>query len=298
MYEPHGSRGGEKPKRRLHAFCRECGIDRSDDPGVARVRCQACGGFGLRFERSTTGHDAPLAQASDGELGQAYARAVERIVAAEAEIARRSVPAEPLSSYDERLRAWNEAAYELGLELFAKLYRERLDAASTARWPGSVAAGTERATVAFVDLCDSTGFMLGCSSQDLRLVLDELFLVAQDVAHDHEVSVVKYLGDGVVLLSVDPHAALEAATQLIVELGERTPMRAAAGVAHGRVLAHAGDCFGPAVNLASRLAEVAGEDEILIDLEGWPGRLPDGSERRISARGLSRDLRTCVVRAA
>ena len=66
----------------------------------------------------------------------------------------------------------------------------------------------------------------------------------------------------------------------------RTPLPAAAGVAHGRVMAHSGDFLGPAVNLASRLAELAEPNEILIDAEDWPTLLAPGSPRTVLPRWL------------
>jgi len=149
--------------------------------------------------------------------------------------------------------------------------------------------------VAFVDLCGSTRFMLRCSAQEMRRLADELFVAAQRVADAHGASVVKYLGDGVVLLASDPDAALEAACRLVGELKGRTPLRASAGVAHGRVLAHAGDFLGPAVNLASRLAEIAQPDEVLVDAEAWPKALALGSPREVSPRGLRAGWRVRAI---
>jgi len=93
---------------------------------------------------------------------------------------------------------------------------------------------------------------------------------------------------------VNPDAALEAACRLVGELKGRTPLRASAGVAHGRVLAHAGDFLGPAVNLASRLAEIAQPDEVLVDAEAWPKALALGSPREVSPRGLRAGWRLLI----
>jgi class 3 adenylate cyclase len=110
-----------------------------------------------------------------------------------------------------------------------------------------------------------------------------------------DVTGVKYLGDGVVLLAAAPHAAVDAASQLIGELRGRVPLPAGAGVAHGRLLSHAGDCIGPAMNMASRLAELAAADAVLVDLEDWPAEPPGGSRRMVSPRGLRLERAVCAL---
>jgi Adenylate and Guanylate cyclase catalytic domain len=237
--------------------------------------------------------EAGINAATGAELIQAYARGVGRIVAAEAEIARRTVSPEPSDSYEERLQAWLQTAGSFGSEVFDNLHRAQLAAAVTPSAAGAVAV--ERGTVAFVDLCGSTQFMLEQPPQELHALVDELFFVAEAVAAAHDVTVVKYLGDGVVLLAAAPHAAVDAASQLIAELRGRVPLPAGAGVAHGRLLSHAGDCIGPAMNMASRLAELAAGDEVLVDLEDWPAEPPGGSRRMISPRGLRLERAVCAL---
>jgi adenylate cyclase len=228
------------------------------------------------------------------ELIQAYAWGVARVVAAEEAIASRMIPSGPSPPYGERAREWVATVAGLGMEVFDSLHREQLEIAIGAPPAGSVAIAHR--TIAFVDLRGSTKFMLACPPGALHTLIDDLFFLAQSVSHSHGVSVVKYLGDGVVLLALEAQAALDAALRLVGELGENTPLRAAAGLAHGPVLAHAGDWFGTAVNLASRLAECAHADEVLIDVDGWPAELPRGSPRIVSPRGLGRERSVCVIR--
>jgi adenylate cyclase len=240
-----------------------------------------------------TAHGLGLDDLTTAELIQAYARGVGRIVTAEMHAAARTVESEPPESYERRLRAWTKVAAGLAVEVFQSLHDEQLGAA-LAHAPGPVGV-IERQAVAFVDLCGSTRFMLQCSAHELRLLADELFFAAQRVADAHGASVVKYLGDGVFMLAPLPEAALEAAQQLVRELRGRTALRAAGGVAHGRVLAHAGDFLGPAVNLASRLAEAARPDEVLVDTEAWPAPLSLGVPREVSPRGLRAGWRVRAI---
>ena len=79
---------------------------------------------------------------------------------------------------------------------------------------------------------------------------------------------VKHIGDEVMFVAVDPNAACEIALELVeaVEtLGRGVRPRGA--VAFGPVLQRAGDYYGPVVNLASRVAELAVPYEILVTEE-------------------------------
>jgi class 3 adenylate cyclase len=149
-------------------------------------------------------------------------------------------------------------------------------------------------TVVFADLCGSTGFMLDRSLTELRVMADELFFTAQAVASASGMTVIKYLGDGVMLLGHDAPAALDATLDLLPKLAAVTGLGASAGLATGRLVSHAGDLLGPAVNLASRLAELAAPGETLIDAEGWPHE-PLAPARRVTPRGASGDRCVYVV---
>jgi class 3 adenylate cyclase len=264
----------------------------ADAPGDDAVRRMIA--MGLLSDISSAGGER-IAQARDiaremgadeqavAELVQAYARGTARIVAAEAEVGRRTVSPTPASTYDARVREWIAVVRDLGAEVFDSLHGEQL-AAAMRRVPLTPAA--DDGTVACVDLRGSTDFMLTCAPVELRELLDELFYLAQRIAHAYRVTVVKHLGDGVVLLSRDPDAALATAIDLVTELGKETQLLAGAGIASGRVLSHAGDCFGPAVNLASRLAEAAAANEVLVDRDGWTACRGGYEARTTRVRGM------------
>ena len=231
-------------------------------------------------------------ETAGAELIQAYARAVARIVAAEAELLTRTVSPAPADSYARRLADRAAVAEGLAVEMFAAMRSQQLGAAVMEL--AGAAPPDELKTVAFVDLCGSTRFMQECSWGELRATADELFFAAQGVANSRGLSVVKYLGDGVVLLGADPEAALEATVELLPVLAERTGLPAAAGISRGRQIAHAGDLLGPAVNLASRLAELAAPGEALVDAERWPGVAP-AVMRAVLPRGLGAERMVYAV---
>lgn len=70
-------------------------------------------------------------------------------------------------------------------------------------------------------------------------------------------------------------AALEAALEIVSETVESELPTARAGLALGPLLARAGDYFGSAVNLASRLVERAEPGTVLVD-ERLKAALGDG----------------------
>lgn len=80
----------------------------------------------------------------------------------------------------------------------------------------------------------------------------------------HGVRVAKWLGDGAMIVGVEPEPVIEAVVAMIDSNRERTSLPLRAGVASGDVILFEGDDhIGQAVNLASRLSDLAGPDEIL-----------------------------------
>ncbi|PTD96324.1 adenylate/guanylate cyclase domain-containing protein [Pseudothauera lacus] len=83
--------------------------------------------------------------------------------------------------------------------------------------------------------------------------------------------VVKYLGDGVLVLFDDSNAAVDACVRLPAALAELSNGSARSavpsikvGVEYGAIVEHDGDCYGDAVNVASRLSDLAEANEILL----------------------------------
>jgi adenylate cyclase len=71
------------------------------------------------------------------------------------------------------------------------------------------------------------------------------------------------LGDGVLFTSETPTAAARVALRLAGLGGELPPVHV--GLDWGPVLIRQGDCFGPTVNLVSRLVGCAAGGEVVID---------------------------------
>ena len=81
------------------------------------------------------------------------------------------------------------------------------------------------------------------------------------------VRVVKFIGDAVMLMSWEPAALLRTLLRLVEvvdgDADELPPLHG--GAAHGPAVSRAGDWFGHAVNLASRITAVARPGTILAD---------------------------------
>lgn len=237
-------------------------------------------------------------------LIQAYGRAVDRIAGAEAQVAARHLAQLPDAAFEPALHAWMAEVLPLATETFSVIHARRLEQLVRRRSIADAAAFAAGATshdlevadlaVAMVDLRGSTAFMLEHSSEEVCALVDDLYLAVGRVAEEHQVHAGKFLGDGVLFFSADSERLLAAARAAVVELGEQTALRAGAGIARGPVIRHAGDWFGTPVNLASRLGELAGPDEVLVDEGAVPPERAVTAWRWSRPRGLTEERRLAV----
>lgn len=113
--------------------------------------------------------------------------------------------------------------------------------------------------------------MVGYTSRTVRLARDELAEIvedfestARDVVAANGARVVKTVGDAVIYVADDLKAGARVATQLVDMLAQvELPVRCS--LVWGRVLSRSGDIFGPIVNLASRLNDLAAAGSVLMD---------------------------------
>lgn len=118
---------------------------------------------------------------------------------------------------------------------------------------------------AFVDLSGFTGFTHRNGDESARQVLTGFRGVLRSVVDHHGIRVGKWLGDGAMIVSVDPAALVSAVVELHARMREvpgALPIRS--GVTVGKVIVFEGDDYiGSTVNLAARLCDQAADDEIL-----------------------------------
>ncbi len=133
----------------------------------------------------------------------------------------------------------------------------------------------------FVDLCGFTDFADAYGDDKAADVLRLLRASIREAATYHGVRVDKWLGDGAMLVGVETAALLAALVEVKWALPGRITLCLRAGLAAGPVMVFEGDDYvGRAVNLAAKLCELAGADQILapaeaaqscpVGLRAWP----------------------------
>ena len=144
---------------------------------------------------------------------------------------------------------------------------------------------------AFVDLSGFTSFGDEFGDEESVRVLTLFRSAVRKVATDFGVRIAKWLGDGCMLVSVEPMqlvAAVCRLEQLTQEL--ELPLEMHAGMAGGAVILLEGDDYtGRCVNLAARLAGAAQPSEVLCSQElarFAPDNTPIAPAGMISVAGL------------
>ena len=119
-------------------------------------------------------------------------------------------------------------------------------------------------TFAFVDVCGFTAYTDREGDAAAVELLESIRGNIRRLSSVHGVRIAKWLGDGAMIVGVEPEPVIEAVVAMIETNREMTSMALRAGVAEGDVILFEGDDhIGQAVNLAARLSDLAGPDEIL-----------------------------------
>jgi adenylate cyclase len=128
------------------------------------------------------------------------------------------------------------------------------------------AGGATEITVCFVDMVGFTRLGAEIEAQELGGLATKLAELANDVT-EPPVRLVKTIGDAAMFVSPDPGALVSVALSLLeaVEAADLPSLRA--GVASGPALQRAGDYYGHAVNLASRVTGAARPGSVLCTKE-------------------------------
>jgi len=173
------------------------------------------------------------------------------------------------------------------------------DVITSAEREAGVLAQMREVAVCFTDLSGFTRLGTKLPVDRVGAIGSRMAALASEVARP-PVELVKTIGDGAMLVSPDVDLLLDAT----LELKARVDAEGAdfpsirAGVAWGRAISRGGDWFGPAVNRASRIVDVARPGTVLVDDEArehaderfaWAGR------KRRSLRGIERRVRLHVL---
>jgi adenylate cyclase len=123
---------------------------------------------------------------------------------------------------------------------------------------------TVRMTVGFVDLVGYTRLSQQLDARALGELVERFEAVASDAVTARDGRVVKLIGDAVMFAAVGAGAACDIALALLERFAGDPTVTPRGGLAEGHLLARGGDYYGSAVNLASRIGELAVPREILV----------------------------------
>jgi len=185
---------------------------------------------------------------------------------------------EPLLSY-----VWRR-------HLVAAMFRVAAAGSTDATRTGALAVG-------FADLVGFTAISQQLDAADLAALVDRFEALAYEHIARRGGRVVKMIGDEV-MFSVDTTAvAAEIALALVAAYaGDAALPEVRVGLAYGPVLSFEGDLFGPTVNLASRLVNIARPGTVLVseELASQLHDTPDFTLRSLRALRLKGIGRTPV----
>jgi class 3 adenylate cyclase len=217
--------------------------------------------------------EAGVVDSSDGQgLMRVVATALDRV--AEAAVALyvqgteqklEQQGASPLAFAQETVRMTGLAG-KLGMGmsvLFRHHLRQAVDRQRVSQ-EGVASRDVARIAVGFVDLVGSTARTAALDVGELRAVVNEFEARAWEVASEFGGRVVKFIGDEIMVATLDPLAGCRLLLALIeaCSVGDMQPR---GGMSYGEVLFRGGDYYGREVNLASRLVDAAIPGEVLVD---------------------------------
>jgi adenylate cyclase len=140
---------------------------------------------------------------------------------------------------------------------------------------------TVRRTVGFVDLVGYTSAAAALSLRDLTNVLIAFDLRTSEVVAAHNGQIIKMIGDEAMFVTEEVDDACRIALDLIAATDDALPP-VRVGLACGEMASVFGDLYGPDVNLASRLVNVAAPSTAVVS-----GRVRDGCQARFAFEELS-----------
>lgn len=177
-------------------------------------------------------------------------------------------------------------------QLLEYVWQRHTQAAARSRLlHGGPETGTMLA-VGFADLVGFTSLAQQISTGDLAEVLDRFEAIAYDIVADLGGRVIKMIGDEVMFSVDDPRRAVEVGIQLAETYREDDELSdVRVGLSWGQVLLREGDCFGPVVNRASRVVNIAFPGTVLVsdELRDLVGDEPDLHWRSLRRKNL-RDI--------
>ncbi len=217
--------------------------------------------------------DAGLPEEGLVEVTRVIGLAMSQVARAVSQLTARTVLEDAESERDVaiRLAAAARALTPMASEIFDHAFRVhqlevlRSEVVGSEQIAEGRLAGSQEYTVCFADLVGFTSLGEKLAPEEYGAVTDRLGELAADIA-EPPVRLVKMIGDAAMLVSRETEPVIAAALSLqqAATEGEDLP-ELRVGIARGPALARAGDLYGRAVNLASRLTAISRPGSVLCD---------------------------------
>ncbi|MDO4887455.1 MAG: adenylate/guanylate cyclase domain-containing protein [Actinomycetaceae bacterium] len=169
-----------------------------------------------------------------------------------------------ISEYEDYLRSQIEYSWRRHMTFLLR----RSEAEVGQMDPDDASNVTLQRAFGFIDMVAFTNRSNELGSADFIKLIEEFDYTCREVIHTNGARVVKTIGDAFLYIADDVVTGAEVATNIIEELREvegMLPVRAS--LVWGGVVSRFGDIFGPKVNLASRLVDVADSGVVMTDKE-------------------------------
>jgi adenylate cyclase len=152
----------------------------------------------------------------------------------------------------------------------------------------------------FLDLCGFTRFTSEQGDDRATAVLGEFRGWVRAIASRRGVRVAKWLGDGAMIVAVEPEPMVAAVLEIEARVDEGgSPLPIRAGLATGAVILFEGDDYiGTPVNLAARLCDAAGPRQVLAVPElvpAVPAWGSGGEPHRLAIAGFAQPVEVVRV---
>ena len=199
-------------------------------------------------------------------IGSSMARIAEALAAStRVTVETPTLKEQPYSEFVRSTAPFVEAGINGVAQAMDRLLRYHMLAVSSRAW-GTDAEGsamTMELAVGFADMVGFTSQSAGLSTRDLTRVIDRFEGRVSETISLAGGRVVKFIGDEVLFTFADPQAACRCAIDLVALSTDEIP-DVRVGLAYGAVVARSGDYYGPIVNLAARLEDIAPPGGVLV----------------------------------
>jgi adenylate cyclase len=153
-------------------------------------------------------------------------------------------------------------------QLLEYVWRRHMQAAARNRLLHGGPESGKTLAVGFADLVGFTSLSQQISTTDLSEVVERFERIAYDTVARLGGRVIKMIGDEVMFSVDDPRRAIEVGLELAATYREDDELSdVRVGISWGKVLQREGDCFGPVVNRASRVVNIAFPGSVVVSDE-------------------------------